>query len=155
MTTFDFEDGNGPVPAHQHVIGGGWVADTATVEDSAYVGPNARVFGNAFGCNGDMIMVQVVERKFYSDPGHGWVAVKLKELYELGIMNEISSYSYYKGKTAYLEEDRDYGVYAHALARQGKTLMPKVKNSDKSSPIRSYNRYPINMIDVYKETINA
>lgn len=37
-TTFDFEDGNGPVPAHQHSNGGGWVADTATVADTAYVG---------------------------------------------------------------------------------------------------------------------
>ena len=37
--TFDF--GFGPVPAHKHPNGGGWVADTA------YVGPDARVFGNA------------------------------------------------------------------------------------------------------------
>jgi len=33
------------VPAHQHPNGGGWVADTATVSDEAYVGPTARVFG--------------------------------------------------------------------------------------------------------------
>ena len=30
--TFDFKDGNGPVPAHQHPNGGGWVADTAKVD---------------------------------------------------------------------------------------------------------------------------
>ena len=36
-TEFDFQDGNGPVPAHKHVKGGGWVADTATVADSARV----------------------------------------------------------------------------------------------------------------------
>jgi carbonic anhydrase/acetyltransferase-like protein (isoleucine patch superfamily) len=47
MTKFDFEDGNGPVPAHRHSCGGGWVADTATVDDTAYVGLNARVFGDA------------------------------------------------------------------------------------------------------------
>ena len=35
------------VPAHQHPNGGGWVADTATVLDEAYVGPTARVFGGA------------------------------------------------------------------------------------------------------------
>ena len=46
-TTFDFEDGNGPVPAHQHPNGGGWVADTATVDDTAHVGPHARVFNTA------------------------------------------------------------------------------------------------------------
>ena len=46
-TTYDFQDGNGPVPAHQHPNGGGWVADTATVEETAYVGLNAQVYGSA------------------------------------------------------------------------------------------------------------
>ncbi len=46
MTTHDF--GNGPVAAHQHGNGGGWVADTATVAATAYVGPDARVHGNAW-----------------------------------------------------------------------------------------------------------
>ena len=32
---------------HIHVNGGGWVANTATVNASAYVGPNARVLGSA------------------------------------------------------------------------------------------------------------
>ena len=45
--TFDFKDGNGPVPAHQHPNGGGWVADTATVAATAYVGPDTQVYGNA------------------------------------------------------------------------------------------------------------
>ncbi len=44
---FDFEDGNGPVPAVRWPNGGGWVAKTANVALSVYVGPNARVFGNA------------------------------------------------------------------------------------------------------------
>ena len=48
MTTLhDFNDGNGPVPAHQHCNGRGWVADTALVADTCYVGPYAAVFGNA------------------------------------------------------------------------------------------------------------
>ena len=48
MTTiYDFQDGNGPVPAHRHPNGGGWVADTAKVEETAYVGPNAQVYGSA------------------------------------------------------------------------------------------------------------
>ena len=49
-TTFDF--GFGPVPAHRHPHGGGWVADTAHVADSAYIGPDARVYGDAW-VNGD------------------------------------------------------------------------------------------------------
>src|SRR5947199_289279 len=45
--TFDFQDGNGPVPAHQHENGGGWVANSANVWPTAYVGPKALVSGEA------------------------------------------------------------------------------------------------------------
>jgi outer membrane murein-binding lipoprotein Lpp len=45
--THDFNDGNGPVPAHRHSNGGGWVADTAKVDESAYVGSDAQVYGYA------------------------------------------------------------------------------------------------------------
>jgi UDP-3-O-[3-hydroxymyristoyl] glucosamine N-acyltransferase len=48
---FNFKDGYGPVPAAQHINPdgsiGGWVAATATVEATAYVGPEALVFGKA------------------------------------------------------------------------------------------------------------
>ena len=43
--TYDF--GAGPVPAHRHPNGGGWVADSASVADTAYVGKKARVFDTA------------------------------------------------------------------------------------------------------------
>lgn len=42
----DFGDGQ-KVPAHQHPKGGGWVAETAHVDDDCFVGPFAAVFGNA------------------------------------------------------------------------------------------------------------
>ena len=44
---YKFGDGKGPVPAHQHPNGGGWVADTAKVADTSYVGPDAWVSGTA------------------------------------------------------------------------------------------------------------
>ena len=44
---YDFEDGRGPVPAHQHINGGGWVEETATVEKSARIEERARVSGDA------------------------------------------------------------------------------------------------------------
>lgn len=47
IVDIDFQDGAGPVPAHQHIRGGGWVAETAHVDDECYVGPFATVFGNA------------------------------------------------------------------------------------------------------------
>jgi len=47
--TFDF--GSGPVPAHRHKnpdgTVGGWVADTATVAPTAFIGLDALVYGNA------------------------------------------------------------------------------------------------------------
>ena len=43
----DFKDGAGPVPAHQHIKGGGWVADTAHVDEECYIGPFALVYGEA------------------------------------------------------------------------------------------------------------
>ena len=48
--TFNF--GQGPVPAHKHKNGGGWVADSARVDDSAYIGPNAVVYDQARVLNG-------------------------------------------------------------------------------------------------------
>lgn len=44
---YDFEDGKGPVPAHKHCNGGGWVANTAHVRGTARVEGNAKVFGYA------------------------------------------------------------------------------------------------------------
>ena len=41
-TSYDFDDGEGPVAAHRHPNGGGWVADSATVAESAFVGPIRR-----------------------------------------------------------------------------------------------------------------
>jgi hypothetical protein len=42
---FDFGDGKGLVPAHKHYNGGGWVADTAIVDNTVFVVSTARVFG--------------------------------------------------------------------------------------------------------------
>lgn len=51
----DFDDGNGPVPAHQHPNGGGWVAETATVAPGAFVGPAAQVYGTAIVDRGEVV----------------------------------------------------------------------------------------------------
>ena len=44
---FDFEQCDNPIPAHRHKNGGGWVAETAQVADTVYVGPMAVVYGRA------------------------------------------------------------------------------------------------------------
>lgn len=46
-TTFDFQDGKGPVLAHRHENGGGWVANSAFVDSTTFIEADARVSGNA------------------------------------------------------------------------------------------------------------
>lgn len=83
-----------------------------------------------------------IKVKFYSDPGHGWGAVKRKLIDELGIADKITYYSYQKGQTVYLEEDLDLATLATALALKGVTISYIEKNSPhKNSPIRGYEPY--------------
>ena len=82
-----------------------------------------------------------VTKKFMSDSGHGWLSVKKKELIDLGIANKISSYSYMKGQSVYLEEDCDVVVYF--AAQRKVSVGVKVVNGKHydRSPIRSYKPY--------------
>jgi hypothetical protein len=43
----DFKDGSGRIPAHRHDNGRGWVADTAKVDETVYIGPRCAVFNRA------------------------------------------------------------------------------------------------------------
>ena len=63
---------------------------------------------------------------FYEDPGHGWLAVPLGNLVELGVADKITGYSYLSGGMAYLEEDCDLGVFVLAYKdKYGK--LPEIK----------------------------
>lgn len=77
---------------------------------------------------------------YIQDPGHGWIKTPVKLLVELGIANEISSYSYYRDGFAYLEEDCDASRFFNAYkARFG--IDPKLRDRvarEKRSKIRSY-----------------
>ena len=77
---------------------------------------------------------------FHSDPGHGWLAVKIKELVDLGVAEKISSYSYQKGQTAYLEEDCDAGIFIKALEERGIEFKSRSSYQEHTA-IRSYPRY--------------
>ncbi len=81
--------------------------------------------------------------KFYSDPGHGWGAVKRKVLEDLGILDLISQYSYQKGDTVYLEEDRDYPMFATTMntALNGVLFEYVIKTTEGRSPVRSYKQF--------------
>ena len=79
---------------------------------------------------------------FHSDPGHGWLQVPVKDIRDLGIMTDISRYSYQKGDVAYLEEDCDAPLFLEALRNRGITvkILERVCR-DRSAPIRNYPRF--------------
>jgi hypothetical protein len=79
----------------------------------------------------------------HSDSGHGWLAVKRKELARLGILNKVTSYSYQRGATVYLEEDCDLALYVNTkLAKDGdKPVLYYSAYHDGRSQIRGYQRF--------------
>ena len=85
-------------------------------------------------------MAEVV-RVGHSAPGHGWLAVKLSDLKMLGIEADITDFSYIKGKTAYLEEDKDAGTYIRAMKAKGINVVVRQGPERDRSPIRSFKRY--------------
>ena len=76
------------------------------------------------------------------DAGHEWLAVKIDELVDLGIQNDISAFSYMKGGTAYLEGDCDaarfFEAYKAKFGVEPKTKQGKVWDRQ---PCRSFARY--------------
>ena len=69
------------------------------------------------------------------------MAVKFRELEELGIADKITTFSYRKGKTVYLEEDCDLGLFFETYkAKYG--ARPSYRDSYKNySPVRNFERY--------------
>lgn len=78
---------------------------------------------------------------YFTDPGHGWVSIKLQTLIALGIHNKISHYSYIRGNSAYLEEDCDLGLLFSACDSIGLKIDLNIKHTNNRSPIRSYATY--------------
>lgn len=81
--------------------------------------------------------------KFYTDPGHGWLAVKITDLAKIGMsINDFSAYSYRRGGTVYLEEDCDAPLFSEKWSKYfNLTKFPHVvKYCEKNHPIRSYDR---------------
>ena len=76
------------------------------------------------------------------DAGHEWLAVKKKELVELGIADKISGYSYEKGATAYLEGDCDAALFFDAY-KQKHGVDPQTKQGKHwdRQPCRSFASY--------------
>lgn len=79
--------------------------------------------------------------KFYADPGHGWLAVKIKDLASISMApTDFTPYSYIRGQTVYLEEDCDAGLFIDKWRAAGREFKHIVKHTNNSHPIRSYDR---------------
>lgn len=80
-----------------------------------------------------------VAYKFYSDPGHGWLAVSFKNFFAVGAkLEDVSNYSYARGKMLYLEEDCDAGVFIKAFREKMGIEPVFVEKYHDRTPIRSY-----------------
>ena len=79
-----------------------------------------------------------IKKYFHSDSGHGWLAVKRGEVEKLGIADKITTFSYQKGKTVYLEEDTDLSTFKTAMEATGVTLEIKEAKPVKRSNIRGF-----------------
>lgn len=91
----------------------------------------------------NMTTTNKIDYYFYSDPGHGWLAVNYDELVELGIQDKISRYSYRQGNTVYLEEDCDMAEFMNALEAKGVEIrIHTINEPNKDSLVRSFPRYP-------------
>ena len=88
-------------------------------------------------------MSAMIKLKYYTDPGHGWVAVKRKMLIENGVLNRITPFSYQKGDTVYLEEDCDASTLITVLATKGLVIQYVNKHTNNRSPIRNYEHFHI------------
>jgi hypothetical protein len=79
---------------------------------------------------------------FTSDPGHGWLHVKRSELARLNLLDKVSSYSYQRGETVYLEEDCDASLFRQAKEAAGEEVQ-LVENYVERTAIRNYDRYQL------------
>jgi len=75
---------------------------------------------------------------YYQDPSHGWGKVKRQVLQNLGIEDNISSYSYQFKDNVYLEEDCDLDRLCQRLNQDGVVVKFVEKLTDRESKIRSY-----------------
>ena len=77
---------------------------------------------------------------YYTDSGHGWLAVSRSDLETLGIADQISTYSYQRAARAYLEEDLDMTTFMKAAHAAGWKVNIREHYTDRSA-IRSYDHF--------------
>jgi hypothetical protein len=78
---------------------------------------------------------------FYEDEGHAWLEVTRHELWQLGILSQISRYSYENDGIVYLEEDCDAPKFIEAKKRLEQNMNFKTKFKSGYSFVRSFNHF--------------
>ena len=89
-----------------------------------------------------MVIDNELHIRKYEDPSHGWLAVPMQWLEQLGIVGKISAFSYRRNSTAYLEEDGDMAEFYNASKNAGYKLFIDYHHTDDRSPVRSYPSFP-------------
>ena len=84
-----------------------------------------------------------IKVKLYMDPGHGWALVTRDQLVNLGIIDQITSYSYQRGGNVYLEEDHDLSIFCKALRDRNVNVTFNELHTNRRSKIRSYDHFRI------------
>ena len=79
---------------------------------------------------------------YWTDPGHGWLAVDRADLEALGIADRVSPYSYQRAGRVYLEEDCDMPLYLDAAKAAGWRVTFTEKHED-PTPIREFSRFKL------------
>jgi hypothetical protein len=92
-------------------------------------------------------MTKELNLTFITDPGHGWLAVPLSLVEELGIKDIITNCSYFddRNNICYLEEDCDASVFVKVAKEKGYTFNVRESCSRMSdSWVRGLPHYPFN-----------
>ncbi len=78
---------------------------------------------------------------FHIDPGHGWLEVPRSTVIALGILDEITRYSYELGDRVFLEEDCDLSTFAKAAEAQGFEWGLREIHHDDDAKLRGFPRF--------------
>lgn len=74
---------------------------------------------------------------FWTDPGHGWLEVRVAEAAIVGLKpSDFSECSYRTGQRLFLEEDCDAPLFINAWKNSGRTITIVEENDNDESFVR-------------------
>lgn len=74
---------------------------------------------------------------FWTDPGHGWLEVTIRDLIAVGMKaTDFSEFSYKSGNRVFLEEDCDAPLFLKRCREIGRKITVVEENDDTDSFVR-------------------